>query len=241
MHRIYYPKELKKRIEIKGSKAHKISSVLRMNKEENLLIFDGKGKSQIMKIEEINRESVSLYAPKNLIIKPKNKPEIILALSLIKPSRFETAIEKTSELGVSEIYPMVTQNTNNIYHKRMNKKIIDRMTNIAISAAEQCGNDFIPKIHSPIELEQILNFNDEETKFILYYEKAKFDKKIDINIRDYKKIIILIGPEGGFTESEYSQINQKSLVLSLGENILRTETASICAVHEVNRLIRSTL
>ena len=81
MHRIYYPKELKKRIEIKGSKAHKISSVLRMNKEENLLIFDGKGKSQIMKIEEINRESVSLYAPKNLIIKPKNKPEIILALS----------------------------------------------------------------------------------------------------------------------------------------------------------------
>ena len=241
MHRIYYPKELKKRIEIKGSKAHKISSVLRMNKEENLLIFDGKGKSQIMKIEEINRESVSLYAPKNLIIKPKNKPEIILALSLIKPSRFETAIEKTSELGVSEIYPMVTQNTNNIFHKRMNQKIIDRMTNIAISAAEQCGNDFIPKIHSPIELEQILNFNDEETKFILYYEKAKFDKKIDINIRDYKKIIILIGPEGGFTESEYSQINQKSLVLSLGENVLRTETASICAVHEVNRLIRSTL
>ena len=241
MHRIYYPKELKKRIEIKGSKAHKISSVLRMNKEDNLLIFDGKGKSQIMKIEEINRESVSLYAPKNLIIKPKNKPEIILALSLIKPSRFETAIEKTSELGVSEIYPMVTQNTNNIYHKRMNKKIIDRMTNIAISAAEQCGNDFIPKIHSPIELEQILSFNDEETKFILYYEKAKFDRKIDIKITDYKKVVILIGPEGGFTESEYSQISQKSLVLSLGENILRTETASICAVHEVNRLIRSTL
>ena len=50
----------------------------------------------------------------------------------------------------------------------MNQKIIDRMTNIAISAAEQCGNDFIPKIHSPIELEQILDFNDEETKFILY-------------------------------------------------------------------------
>ena len=66
---------------------------------------------------------------------------------------------------------MVTQNTSSIFHKRMNQKIIDRMTNIAISAAEQCGNDFIPQIHSPIELEQILNLNDEETKFILYYEK----------------------------------------------------------------------
>ena len=49
MHRIFFPKELKERIEIRGSKAHKISSVLRMNKEEKLLIFDGKGKSQIMK------------------------------------------------------------------------------------------------------------------------------------------------------------------------------------------------
>ena len=241
MHRIFFPKKLKERIEIKGSKAHKISSVLRMNKEEKLLIFDGKGKSQIMKIHEINKDSVSLYAPKNIINKPKNIPEIILAISSIKASRFETAIEKTTELGVSEIYPMVTQNTNNIFHKRMNQKIIDRMTNIAISAAEQCGNDFIPQIHSPIELEKILNFNDEETKFILYYEKAKLDSKIDIKITGYKKVVILIGPEGGFTESEYTQINQKSLVLSLGENILRTETASICAVHEVNRLIRSTL
>ena len=171
----------------------------------------------------------------------RDRPEIILAISLIKASRFETAIEKTTELGVSEIYPMVTQNTSSIFYKRMNQKIIDRMTNIAISAAEQCGNDFIPQIHSPIKLEQILNFNDEETKFILYYEKAKLDSKIDIKITDYKKVVILIGPEGGFTESEYSQISQKSLVLSLGENILRTETASICAVHELNRLIRSTL
>ncbi len=241
MHRIFFPQELKERIEIRGSKAHKISSVLRMNKEEKLLIFDGKGKSQIMKINEINKDSVSLYTPTNIINKPKNTPEVILAMSLIKPSRFEIAIEKTTELGVSEIYPMVTQNTNNIFHKRMNQKIIDRLRNIAISAAEQCGNDFIPKIHPPIHIEQILNLNDKETKFILYYEKAKFDRKIDIKITDYKKVIILIGPEGGFTESEYSQINQKSLVLSLGENILRTETASICAVHEVNRLIKFTL
>ena len=64
MHRIFFPKELKERIEIRGSKAHKISSVLRMNKEEKLLIFDGKGKSQIMKIDEMNKESVYLYAPK---------------------------------------------------------------------------------------------------------------------------------------------------------------------------------
>ena len=215
MHRIFYPKELKERIEINGSKAHKILSVLRMNKEDKILIFDGKGKSQIMKIEEINREFVSLYAPKNIINKSKNTPEIILAITLIKPSRFEIAIEKTTELGVSEIYPMVTQNTNNIFQKRMNEKIIDRMSNIAINAAEQCGNDFIPQIHSPIELDKILSLNDQETKFILYYEKAKLDSKIDIKIKDYNKVVILIGPEGGFTESEYSQINQKGLVLSL--------------------------
>ena len=241
MHRIYYPKQLKERIEIIGSKAHKIASVLRMSKEEKLLIFDGNGSSQVMKIDELNRESVLLYSPENIISKTKKIPEIILGISLVKPSRFETAIEKTTELGVSQIYPMITQNTNSIFIKKINKKAMNRMKNIAISAAEQCGNDFIPQIHSPINLDKILEFQDKETKFILYYENSKFTNKTELKISDYKRIIILIGPEGGFTESEYTQISKSSLVFSLGENILRTETASICAVHEVSQILRSTL
>ena len=108
MHRIFFPEELKERIEIKGSKAHKISSVLRMNKEEKLLIFDGKGKSQIMKIDEINKESVSLYAPQKITNKPKNIPEIILAISLIGfhiKHGFQSALKtlgiiQTSKLGL---------------------------------------------------------------------------------------------------------------------------------------------
>ena len=102
MHRIFFPKELKERIEIKGSKAHKISSVLRMNKDEKLLIFDGNGKSQIMKIDEMNKESVFLYAPKNIIDKLK---------SLIEPSEkpkidfrdFGIGAQILHEIGISKI------------------------------------------------------------------------------------------------------------------------------------------
>ena len=68
-------------MKLEDQKLIKFHHVLRMNKEEKkLLIFDGKGKSQIMKIDEMNKESVSLYAPKNIINKPKNIPEIILAI-----------------------------------------------------------------------------------------------------------------------------------------------------------------
>jgi len=241
MFRIYYSGALNDFISITNDKLHKISSVLRMKKGEQIIIFDGKGISQIMEIKDIDKNKVILEIVKKQIIKEKQTPEIILAISIIKPSRLEIAIEKTAELGISKIYPLITKNTNSTLVKRINNNRIERMKNIAISASEQCGSDFISEIESPTNLEQILSLQNNETGLIFYYENFRESTKKNTDLSKYKKLIILIGPEGGFTEEEYEKLKNKSTVLGLGENILRTETAAICAVHEINSLVRSTL
>ncbi|RPG76517.1 MAG: 16S rRNA (uracil(1498)-N(3))-methyltransferase [Euryarchaeota archaeon TMED85] len=240
MFRIYYPKKLDEYIEISDNKSHKISSVLRMKKGEKINIFDGKGNSQIMEIEELSKDKISLRRIYSIVKKQKKQPEIILAISLVKLSRFEIAVEKTSELGVSKIIPLITENTNDIFVKRINDNRLDRMKNISISASEQCGNDFISEIKSPLTLEQIMSLNDEDTGLVLFYENLKEMKNNSIDIKKFKKIIVLIGPEGGFSDEEFQNLQNKSIVLSLGEHILRTETAAICAIHEINSLLRIT-
>ena len=240
MFRIYYPKKLDEYIEISDNKSHKISSVLRMKKGEKINIFDGKGNSQIMEIVEFNKDKISLRRIYSIVKKQKKQPEVILAVSLIKLSRFEIAVEKTSELGVSKIIPLITENTNDIFVKRINDNRLDRMKNISISASEQCGNDFISEIKSPLTLEQIMSLNDEDTGLVLFYENLKEIKNNSIDIKKFKKIIVLIGPEGGFSDEEFQNLQNKSIVLSLGEHILRTETAAICAIHEINSLLRIT-
>ena len=232
--RIYYPNKLNEYIEISDNKFHKISSVLRMKNGEKINIFDGKGNSQIMEIEEVFKDKIRLRKIHSIVEKQKKKPEVLLAISIIKPSRFEIAVEKTSELGVSKIIPLITENTNDIFVRRMNNNRLDRMRNISISASEQCGNDFISEIESPLTLEQIMSLKDEDTGLILFYENLKEIKNNSLDIKKFKKVIILIGPEGGFSDEEYKSLQNESIVLGLGDNILRTETAAICAVHEIN-------
>ena len=238
MIRIYYPDKLNEHIEITDSKSHKLSSVLRMQKGDKINIFDGKGTSQIMEIEEFYKDKISLKKVSSIVKKDKLNPEIILAISIIKPSRFEIAVEKTAELGISKIIPLITENTNDIFVNRINNKRLDRMRNISISASEQCGNDFISEIDSPQTLEQIIDLKDENTALVLFYENLKEIRKNTLDIKKFKKLIILIGPEGGFSDEEYKKLQNKSIVLSLGENVLRTETAAICAVHEIKFLLR---
>ena len=240
MFRIYYPDKLNEYIQITDNKSHKLSSVLRMQKGDKINIFDGKGTSQIMQIEEIYKDKITLRKVSSIVKKDKTNPEIILAISIIKPSRFEIAVEKTSELGIAKIIPLITENTNDIFIKRINNNRLDRMRNISISASEQCGNDFISEIESPLTLEQIMSLKDEDTGLILFYENLKEIKNNSLDIKKFKKVIILIGPEGGFSDKEYKSLQNISIVLGLGENILRTETAAICAIHEINSLLRIT-
>ena len=240
--RIFYKDKIEEIIEIVSSRTHKIKSVLRSKLGDEIEIFDGNGTSYISEIMSISNNSVKLKVDKNnpeIVI--NSSPQITLAFSILKPSRYEIAIEKTTEIGISNIVPLITQHTNDTYVKMFSQNRIERLENISISAAEQCGTNFVPSIQSPKKLPEFLNFyNQEDTLKILFYEKSKSNKLTSKKLKEYKQIILVIGPEGGFSEQELDIFKKYNYEIeSLGNNILRGETAAICAVHNINMLISS--
>jgi 16S rRNA (uracil1498-N3)-methyltransferase len=214
-----------------------------MNEGDNIEIFNGNGLSYITKIISIFNDKVILEIVSDSSKNINNKlPEIHLAFSIIKPSRFENGVEKITEIGINKIFPLITEYTNKAFVNRFNKNRLERLKNISISAAEQCGTNFVPIINSPILLDDLIEkYNKSDTFKILFYEDSNTRNLINEKIYNYKKILLIIGPEGGFTKDEYGKlINSNFNIQSLGVNILRTETAAICAVNNINYLLQIT-
>ena len=119
MLRIFYPNKINNKIEIENSKFHKVTSVLRMNEGDNIEIFNGNGLSYITKIISIFKDKVILEIVSDSSNNINNKlPEIHLAFSIIKPSRFENGVEKITEIGINKIFPLITEYTNKTFVNR---------------------------------------------------------------------------------------------------------------------------
>ena len=141
-------------------------------------------------------------------------------------------IQKTTELGIDEIQPIICERSIVKIKKEKLEKKLSHWRQVSISACEQCGRAKIPKIHEPENiikyLEKIIE-SDEDTKIILSPEASKSLDNITPDIK--QDIKVLIGPEGDFTTSEVKQAFDAGFQgLDLGEFRLRTETAAIVAV-----------
>ena len=150
-------------------------------------------------------------------------PDLWLFFAPIKKVRTDFIVEKATELGVSKIVPVFTAFTN------AERLRIDRLQAHAIEAAEQCGGTAVPDVHEPLKLaaalellepERILYFADEATAGV----KGKPMSK--------GPAAILIGPEGGFSDTERTQLRQRENceLLHLGPRILRADTAVVAAI-----------
>ena len=204
---------------------HQTSRVLRMWKDDEFRIFDENGNEHLVKIIEINQRKILAR-----IIGPiENNAEPSINVSLYqaipkKPALFELVIQKATEIGVTAIYPLITERTEK---RRLGK--FDRMLAIAMEATEQCGRVKVPLIHHPINFEDVIGH--VKNAYIGYeYEGKKF-------LSDYKDmykekdIQIIIGPEGGFSQKEIELAEKSSAKpFTLGPRILRTETAAIAAL-----------
>ena len=167
---------------------------------------------------------------------------INLYQGISKADKLEFIVEKAVELGVNSITPLATEYcVAKIDDKKSDKKI-DRLNKIAMSAAEQSKRHVIPEVKEPIEFTDLVNevvLNDS-TYNLLFYENAEGIKDTKKLINDIKQkmsssndvvINVVIGPEGGFSKKEIEMAKSKGFrILSLGERILRTETAAVTAL-----------
>lgn len=157
------------------------------------------------------------------------KIDVTLAVSLLRnPSRFDFLVEKVTELGVRTIVPLLCERTipRGEKHARIEK--------IALSAMKQCGRSYLPKTQPLMSLASLLDTADEYELRLIPHEKTEQSHFIGSVLQHHTQVrsaLIVIGPEGGFSEQEMTLADGKGLVpISLGPRRLRAETAAISAV-----------
>ena len=196
-----------------------VVTVLRMKKGEELLLTDGKGKKAQAIIVDDHRKKCVVQVSR-IEETPKASPTIRIGISLLKnTSRLEWFLEKATELGITEIFPLICAHTEKEHFKE------ERMKQIVISAMLQSEQSWMPVLHQPVEFNAIIN-NSASQKLIAYC--GDVEKKPLKSFRTNSDTLILIGPEGDFSNKEFTAALEKGYeAVSLGDTRLRTETAGI--------------
>ena len=159
---------------------------------------------------------------------------VTLALAVFKFDRFEWAVEKSTELGVSKIVPVVAQRTDSHLATAAGKRV-DRWRRIAREAAEQSRRLAVPELSDPIKLKAYLATEHAASRVVL----AENEKEIQLRdlLEGNSEVTLAIGPEGGWADGELEQFaNSGWTAASLGSTILRAETAAIAALAVVQAL-----
>src|SRR4030042_3207825 len=271
MPRIYLPITciLDNLISITNEKAHYLTSVLRCGKGDELIIFDGEGDCFRTTILKADRREIITEVIEKFQCNAESNINITLVQGLLKGEKMDMVIQKTTELGVKEIIPVITERSQMRETRR-----VTRWRKIAEEASRQSGRSIIPIVHDPMEFKEFfskqtcINYPPQSplTKGgikrggLFFYEEGGMklsEAVLRIGIHDtgYKMqdkrnrtscimhhaspcIYVVVGPEGGFTKEEVFLAKEKGLlVTSLGERILRAETAAISAVALVQFLL----
>jgi len=209
-----------------------ISRVLRLGIGDRVTLFDGEGKEYPACIKHLSSDQVSLTLVEEPILTTKESSlRIILGMALLKSTRFEWLLQKTTELGVSEIVPFYSRHVVPRWEEGQTRTREVRWEKIVSEAAKQCGRAKIPKIHLPRPFEETLTMDFDEATKIFLWEREETKNLKDALATFASVVFVLVGPEGGFSEDEASQAQGASFhPVRLGPRILRAETAGVVIV-----------
>ena len=223
-------------IYIKEKQHHFLKNVLRIKVQDLINIIDGVTGEWLSDVISINRDNTVLQVKKK-IFEIKDEADLWLIFSPIKLHRMNITIQKATELGVSRFIPCISQNTNFTKINTRNLKM-----NI-IEATEQSERLTLPNLQEKVKLNELLEKFPSDRGLIFCNENAKnspsIHEALKNNLNKYKKWSVLIGPEGGFTDTEVETILSISsaISVSLGKRILRSDTATTAALFTVQSII----
>lgn len=228
--RIYYPGDLNPKTTIILDKvaSHHLLRVLRLKPGDNLVLFNGEKSGQFSAtFVELQRSQAVVQVGEFHSVAMDPTLKIHLGQGLSRSERMDYCIQKSVELGVSEITPLCTARcVVKLNTERLRKRLM-HWQRIIISACEQSGRTMIPKINPPISLEIWLQ--QIQGVGLVCDLNCRTEKLPKINI--LKPMNLLIGPESGLTAAEVQAAKQAGFYsMSLGPRILRTETAAVVAI-----------
>lgn len=216
---------------IEGEDVKHISKVLRYNVGEKLEICDGQNNEYICEINEISKNAVFLDIIEKLEINRESNLKVKIYQGLPKGQKLELILQKLTEIGVSEIIPVVTKRSVVKIDDKKEDKKVERWERIIYEGAKQSKRGIVPQLKGPLTFkETLLDIKNNDMNIVPYEKENSRSIKKALKGAKIKSIGIFIGPEGGFDEEEIKALEDlDSIPVTLGPRILRTETAPIVA------------
>lgn len=214
-------------VQLSADQAHYISSVMRKTVGDDLLLFNGRDGEWHARITQAHKKTVIADLQTRTRHQEKT-PDIWLVFAPLKKNRLDFLIEKATELGVDRLLPVLTRRT------VVTKVRLDRLNAQAIEAAEQCERLNSPQVQEPLSLDALMtDWPEERTLYML--DEQGGAPAIAAALQDSplgSPAAILVGPEGGFEQSERDFLKNHPCVkpISIGPRILRAETAAVAAL-----------
>ncbi len=215
------------------AQAHYLLHVLRLSAGSRLLVFDGRSGEWRAEITQARKSDCII----RLIEKVRDQTtaqDIHYAFAPLKQGRLDYMVQKAVEMGASLLQPVVTA------HTAVSRLNVERMKANAIEAVEQCGILTLPEIKAPLTLESLLKTCAEDRTIVFCDERAEPSSPLKtLEKLQGRKVMALIGPEGGFSSSEREDLLSKSYVcpISLGPRVMRADTAAVAVLALLNAVL----
>ena len=218
-----------------GEESKYIAKVLRLKEGDRIIICTGDGKEYSCTLSSVEERSVLLNLDGVEEVDRESNLDIILCQALPKAKKMDLIIQKGTELGVKRFIPFISSRSVSRPKDKEGSEKVRRWEKIALEAARQCGRNFTPGVDSVSSLEEVLGSfsgsDEKKTLKIIPWEEEESMKIGSLSSTPLERVIVLIGPEGGFSSEEVKIAKDAGFApVSLGRRLLRTETAGFATV-----------
>lgn len=219
-------------VRLSTEQAHQVCHVLRLGPGDPLVLLDNAGFEYDVMLAEVSARQAVARITGRRPAAGEPKRQVTLFQSLLKRDKFETVLQKATEVGVCRVVPVQTDRSL-VRAKQIDAKKMTRWQRILTEAAEQAHRGRIPDLEPAIAFSSVLKQIDQFDRVLIAAPSEKSPTLREALVQGGRapaSVAILIGPEGGFTDEEVSQAeSQGAVAVGLGPRIFRTETAAIVA------------
>jgi 16S rRNA (uracil1498-N3)-methyltransferase len=220
-------------VDLDREQSHYLANVLRMREGAELLVFNGRDGEWLVRVALVSKKAVRLSLEGQA--RPQTPlPDFIYAFAPIKAGRLDYMVQKAVEMGAGIIQPVITR------HTQLTKVGVERLQANAVEAAEQCGILAIPQVRETVKFDAFLAAWEPDRQLIFCDEASETNNpRAALEAIEERKLGLLVGPEGGFSDDERKQLRALPFVtaIPLGPRILRADTAAVAALAVIQATI----